>query len=147
MNNISSVGNFVNNGVKFQLFEHKPKGLIKPQISKYPKSEYDKNRISLYEYKEVKLLNPNSEKSNFLKYSGYEFPSVGLVSSNSEKSNFSKYSGYEFPSVGIVTSNSEKSNSPKYVGYELPSIGLVAPDKIKVASYGGVYEYPVSGQH
>lgn len=101
MNNISSVGNFVNNGVKFQLFEHKPKGLVEPQISKYTKSEYDKNRISLYEYKEVKLLNPNSEKSN----------------------------------------------SPKYAGYELPSIGLVAPDKIKVASYGGVYEYPVSGQH
>ena len=49
MNNISSVGNFVNNGVKFQLFEHKPKGLIKPQIEKYTKSEYDKNKISLYE--------------------------------------------------------------------------------------------------
>ena len=47
----------------------------------------------------------------------------------------------------LLNPNSEKSNSPKYVGYELPSIGLVAPDKIKVASYGGVYEYPVSGQH
>ena len=100
MNNISSVGNFVNKSVKFPMYEHKAKGLIKPQISKYTKSEYDKNRISLYEYKEVKLLNPNSEKSN----------------------------------------------SPKYVGYEFSSIGLVAPNRIKVASYGGVYEYPRIGQ-
>ena len=53
MNNISSVGNFVNKSVKFPMYEHKAKGLIKPQISKYTKSEYDKNRISLYEYKEV----------------------------------------------------------------------------------------------
>lgn len=101
MKNVSSANSFINKSVKLPVFEHKAKGLIDPQISKYTKSEYDKNRISLYEYKEVKLLNPNSEKSN----------------------------------------------SPKYAGYELPSIGLVAPDKIKVASYGGVYEYPVSGQH
>ena len=76
-------------------------GLTKLSNKKYTKEEYDNNRISLYEYKEVKLLNPNSEKSDYPKYSGYEFPSVGLVS----------------------------------------------PGKINVASYGGVYEYPVSGQH
>ncbi len=101
MNNISSINSFINKSAKFPIYEHKAKGLVEPQISKYTKSEYDKNKISLYEYKEVKLLNPNSEKSN----------------------------------------------SPKYAGYELPSNGLVAPNRIKVASYGGVYEHPVSGQH
>lgn len=100
MKNISSANKFVNTGVKFPMFEHKPKGLIKPQIEKYTKSEYDKNKISLYEYKEVKLLNPNGKKSN----------------------------------------------SPKYAGYEFSSVGLVTPNRIKVASYGGVYEYPRIGQ-
>ena len=124
MKNVSSANSFINKSVKLPVFEHKAKGLLDPQVKKYTKEEYDKNRISLYEYKEVKLLNPNSEKSDYPKYSGYEFPSVGLVTSNSEKSDYPKYSGYEFPSVG-----------------------LVAPDEIKVASYGGFYEYPSIGQH
>ena len=93
MKNVSSANSFINKSVKLPVFEHKAKGLIDPQVKKYTKEEY--------EYKEVKLLNPNSEKSDYPKYSGYEFPSVGLV----------------------------------------------APAQIKVASYGGVYEYPVSGQH
>ena len=101
MKNVSSANSFINKSVKLPVFEHKAKGLIDPQVKKYTKEEYDKNRISLYEYKEVKLLNPNSEKSDY----------------------------------------------PKYSGYEVPSVGLVAPAQIKVASYGGVYEYPVSGQH
>lgn len=101
MKNVSSANSFINKSVKLPVFEHKAKGLIDPQVKKYTKEEYDKNRISLYEYKEVKLLNPNSEKSDYPKYSGYEFPSVGLV----------------------------------------------APAQIKVASYGGFYEYPSIGQH
>lgn len=101
MKNVSSANSFINKSVKLPVFEHKAKGLINPQVKKYTKDEYNKNKIALYEYKEVKLLNPNSENSM----------------------------------------------APKYAGYEIPSVGLVAPDRIKVASYGGIYEYPKEGQH
>ena len=99
MNNLSFNNNFINKNIKFPVYEHRSKGLIAPQVEQYTKEQYDKNQISLYEYKEASLLNPNSENSMTPKYAGYEIPSIGLIAP--DKTN-KKYNGgvYEYPSYG-----------------------------------------------
>lgn len=99
MNNVSLSKNFMNKNVKLPVYEHRSKGIIAPQVEQYTKEQYEKDKISLYEYKEVGLLNPNSENSNTPKYAGYEIPSIGLVAPDKTKKT---YTGgvYEYPSYG-----------------------------------------------
>lgn len=99
MNNLSFNNNFIRKNVKLPVYEHRSKGLIAPQVKQYTKEQYEKNKISLYEYKEVSLLNPNSENSNTPKYAGYEIPPIGLVAPDETKRT---YMGgvYEYPPYG-----------------------------------------------
>ena len=53
------------------VYEHREKGLIKPQVKKYTKSDYKKNEVALYEYPSKNMVSPNSVISSNEKYQGY----------------------------------------------------------------------------
>lgn len=99
MKNVGLSNNFMNKNVKLPVYAHRSKGLIAPQVEQYTKEQYDKNKISLYEYKEAGLLNPNNKNSNEPKYAGYELPPIGLIAPDKTNKN---YNGgvYEYPSYG-----------------------------------------------
>ena len=78
-------------------YEHREKGLIKPQVKKYTKSDYKKNEVGLYEYPSKNMVSPNSVISSNEKYLGYTYPPVGLMAPDKNKVGF-----YEYPKAGLM---------------------------------------------